>query len=122
MFVHFKKDVDVRIPVRCRTENDEGNQKENTFVRARKIVNDSLNAIKMKRKQTVGGKKRKKILEFSKEGSKRKKHKGNETDKGEREKKNEGNSSTNDEDLNKQMKKDKQKARNKKKSDKKRRR
>ena len=91
LFVHFKKDVDVRIPVRCRTENDEGNQKENTFVRARKIVNDSLNAIKMKRKQTVGGKKRKKNLEFSKEGSKRRKHKGNESDKGEKEKKDKGN-------------------------------
>ena len=111
MFVNFKKDVDVRIPVRCRTENDEGNQKENTFVRARKIVNDSLNAIKMERKQTVGGKKRKKILELSKEGSKRKKHKGTESDKGEKEKKDIVNKSSNEEDINEKTRKKKEKKR-----------
>ena len=90
MFVHFKKDADFCIPVSCRTENDEGNQKENKFVRARKIVNDSLNAIKMKSKQNIDRKKRKKNLEISKEGSKRRKHKGNESDKGEKEKKMKG--------------------------------
>ena len=90
MFVHFKKVEDIHIPVSCRTGNDEGNQKENKFVRAKKIVNDSLNAIKMKSKQKIGKKKRRNYLEISKEGSKRKKHKGNESDKGEKEKKTKG--------------------------------
>ena len=90
MFVHFKKVEDIHIPVSCRTGNDEGNQKENNFVHARKIVNDSLNVIKMKRKQNIDRKKLKKNLEISKEGSKRRKHKGNESDKGEKEKKMKG--------------------------------
>ena len=66
MFVHFKKVEDIHIPVSCRTGNDEGNQKENKFVRATKIANDSLNAIKMKSKQNIDRKKRKKNLEISK--------------------------------------------------------
>ena len=90
MFVHFDKVEYIHIPVSCRTGNEEGNQKENKFVCARKIVNDSLNAIKMKSKKTVDGKKRKKNLEFSKEGSKRRKNKGNESDKGEKENKMKG--------------------------------
>ena len=72
LFVHFKKVEDIYIPVSCRTGNDEGNQKENKFVCARNIVNDSLNAIKMKSKQNIDRKKRKKSLEISKEGSKKK--------------------------------------------------
>ena len=55
MFVHFRKVEDIHIPVSCRTGNDEGNQKENKFVCERNIVNDSLNAIKMKSKKTLMG-------------------------------------------------------------------
>ena len=36
LFVHFKKVEDIHIPVSCRTRNDEGNQKENNAVHAKR--------------------------------------------------------------------------------------